>query len=37
MIPSLRNYNNETRLEKVNVFSLEIRRFRGQLIEVFKC
>ena len=36
MIPSLRNINYERRLDRLNLFSLEKRRLRGQLIETFK-
>ncbi len=36
MIPSLRNKPYEERLAYLNLFSLEKRRLRGQLIECFK-
>ena len=36
MIPSIRNINYERRLARLNLFSLEKRRLRGQLIETFK-
>ena len=36
MIPSLRSLPYQTRLKMLNLQSLEIRRLRGQLIEVFK-
>ena len=36
MIPSLRNISYERRLTRLNLFSLEKRRLRGQLIETFK-
>lgn len=36
MIPSIRHLNYERRLEQLNLFSLEKRRLRGQLIETFK-
>ena len=36
MIPSLRNLPYEERLKKLNMFSLQKRRLRGDLIEVFK-
>ena len=36
IIPSIRNLGYERRLERLNLFSLEKRRLRGQLIETFK-
>ena len=36
LIPELRNKSYEERLAELNLFSLETRRLRGQLIEVFK-
>ena len=36
MIPSLRNLPYKVRLEKLHLQTLELRRIRGQLIEVFK-
>ena len=36
LIPELRHLSYESRLERLNLFSLETRRLRGQLIEVFK-
>ena len=36
LIPSIRNLNHERRRERLNLFSLETRRLRGQLIETFK-
>lgn len=36
IIPSLRNKSYEERLSELNLFSLEKRRLRGQLIECFK-
>lgn len=36
MIPTLRNTNYQKHLERVNLFSLETRRFRGQLIKIYK-
>ena len=36
LIPSIRHKSYEARLEELNLFSLETRRRRGQLIEVFK-
>ncbi len=36
MIPSLRHKPYEERLEVLNLYSLEQRRLRGDLIEVFK-
>lgn len=36
MIPSLRGLSYEQRLEKLNLTTLELRRLRGDLIEVFK-
>ena len=36
LIPELRNRSYEDRLRELNLFSLEQRRLRGQLIEVFK-
>ena len=36
LIPTLRNYPYKERLKKLRLFSLEVRRLRGQLIEVFK-
>ena len=36
LIPSIRHISYERRLTKLNLYSLEKRRIRGQLIEVFK-
>ena len=36
LIPSVRHLSYERRLEKLNLYSLEKRRIRGQLIETFK-
>ena len=36
LIPGLRNLQYETRLERLNMFSLKNRRIRGDLIELFK-
>ena len=36
MIPSIRQLGYEARLESLNLYSLETRRLRGQLIETFK-
>ena len=36
LIPSIRNRSYEDRLRELNLFTLEQRRLRGQLIEVFK-
>ena len=36
LIPSLRNISYERRLKELNMFSLETRRKRGELIETFK-
>ena len=36
MIPSIRHLGYEARLESLNLYSLETRRLRGQLIETFK-
>ena len=36
MIPSLRNLSYDERLKRLGMFSLRRRRFRGDLIEVFK-
>ena len=36
LIPSIRNFGYERRLQKLELFSLETRRLRGQLIETFK-
>ena len=36
MIPSLRNLSYKERLKRLGMFSLRCRRFRGDMIEVFK-
>ena len=36
LISEIRNVSYERRLDKLNLFSLEVRRLRGQLIETFK-
>jgi ribonucleases P/MRP protein subunit RPP40 len=36
LVPSMRNYSYEERLKFFNSTTLETRRFRGDLIEVFK-
>ena len=36
LIPSIRHLSYHKRLERLNLFSLEKRRLRGQLIETFK-
>ena len=36
LIPSVRSLTYEARLKKLGIYSLETRRLRGQLIEVFK-
>ena len=36
LIPTLRNYPYKERLKRLHLHSLEVRRVRGQLIEVFK-
>ena len=36
LIPSVRNFGYQRRLDRLNLFSLETRRLRGQLIETFK-
>ena len=36
LIPSIRHLSYEDRLKELNLFSLEKRRLRGQVIEVFK-
>ena len=36
LIPSIRHMSYERRLERLNLYSLEKRRIRGQLIETFK-
>ena len=36
LVPELRHLSYPSRLEELNLFSLETRRLRGQLIEVFK-
>ena len=36
LIPSIRHMSYEDRLKELDLFSLETRRLRGQLIEVFK-
>ena len=36
LIPSIRHLSYENRLKELDLFSLETRRLRGQLIEVFK-
>ena len=36
LIPEIRHRNYQTRLRELGLFSLETRRLRGQLIEVFK-
>ena len=36
MIPRLRNLAYEKRLKRLGMFSLRRRRFRGDMIEVFK-
>ena len=36
LIPSLRTYPYNVRLKKLGLQTLEVRRLRGQLIEVFK-
>ena len=36
LIPSIRQIGYQRRLERLNLFNLETRRLRGQLIETFK-
>ena len=36
LIPSIRKIGYQRRLERLNLFKLETRRLRGQLIETFK-
>ena len=36
MIPSLRNLSYKERLKRLGMFSLRLRRLRGDMIEVFK-
>ena len=36
MVPGMRNFSYEDRLERLGLFSLERRRLRGDLIEMFK-
>ena len=36
LIPSLRTFSYEERLKRLDLFTLETRRLRGQLIQVFK-
>ena len=36
LIPTIRNLPYSTRLERLHLHSLELRRIRGQIIEVFK-
>ena len=36
LIPSLRPFSYEERLKRLDLFTLETRRLRGQLIQVFK-
>ena len=36
MIPSLKNISHEERLKRLGMFSLRRRRFRGDMIGVFK-
>ena len=35
MFPSLRNLSYDKRLKRLSMFSLRLRRFRGNMIEVF--
>lgn len=35
-MPALRNPNYQTSLEKLNIFNLETKNLRDQIIEVFK-
>ena len=36
LVPSIRQFGYRRRLERLNMFDLETRRLRGQLIETFK-
>ena len=36
LVPSIRQFGYQRRLERLNLFNLETRRLRGQLIETFK-
>eukprot|EP00061_Rhincodon_typus_P001860 g15980.t1 len=36
MMPGMRDFRHKERLERLDLFSLEQRRLRGDLIEVFK-